>query len=243
MGRWLRCIALALFLLPAAAFAKRELREVIVAEPFLELHTGPGRGYPVFQVIDRGTKVKIETQRTDWYRVLAPNGVEGWAAREQILATLELTGEPVDLPSGSLEELAKRRWEGGVMAGDFSGASLISIFAGHRFSDHLSVELTLGHALGQVSDHQYATLGLVHTFAPEWRLSPYFALGVGQIRTTTLRQVDDGSNQIAYAGLGVRYYLTRRFIARAEYHSDVIFTSRDDNEEIQEWKVGFAFFF
>ena len=243
MRRLKLVLLLLLVIAPFAAYAKHQLREVIIAEPFLELHTGPGRGYPVFQVVDRGAKVKIETQRTDWYRVLAPNGVEGWAAREQMVQTLELSGEPANLPSGSLEDLAKRRWEGGVMAGDFSGASLISIFAGHRFSDHLSVELTLGHALGQVSDHQYATIGLVHTFAPEWRLSPYFALGAGQIRSTTLRQIDEGTNQIAYAGLGLRYYLTRRFIARAEYHSDVIFTSRDDNEEIQEWKVGFAFFF
>jgi uncharacterized protein YgiM (DUF1202 family) len=243
MARWLKVVLALLLLAPTAAFAAHQLREMIIAEPFLELHTGPGRGYPVFQVVDRGEKVKVEAQRTDWFRVVTERGVEGWAPREQMLATLELSGEPANLPSGSLEELAKRRWEGGVMAGDFSGASLITIFGGHRFSDHLSVELTIGHALGEVSDDQFATLGLVHTVAPEWRLSPYFAIGAGAIRTTTLRQVDEGTNQMAYVGLGLRYYLTRRFIARAEYHNDVIFTSRDDNEEIQEWKVGFAFFF
>jgi hypothetical protein len=30
---------------------------------------------------------------------------------------------------------------------------------------------------------------------------------------------------------------------RAEYRSYVLFTSRDENEEIDEWKGGFAFFF
>ena len=36
--------------------------------------------------------------------------------------------------------------------------------------------------------------------------------------------------------------LTRRFLLRAEYKSYVVFTSRDENEEVEEWKVGFAFF-
>jgi hypothetical protein len=30
---------------------------------------------------------------------------------------------------------------------------------------------------------------------------------------------------------------------RMEYRNHEIFTSRDDNEEIDEWKVGFAVFF
>jgi len=48
---------------------------------------------------------------------------------------------------------------------------------------------------------------------------------------------------VAHVGAGLRIYATRRFILRAEYKSYVVFTSRDDNEEVEEWKVGFAFFF
>ena len=44
-------------------------------------------------------------------------------------------------------------------------------------------------------------------------------------------------------GLGLRTYLSRRFLLRAEYKSYVVFTSRDDNEEVDEWKAGFTFFF
>jgi hypothetical protein len=38
-------------------------------------------------------------------------------------------------------------------------------------------------------------------------------------------------------------YATRRFVLRAQFNSYVVFTSRDDNEEVEEWKAGFAFFF
>ena len=58
--------------------AADELREVAVADPYLEMHTGPGRGYPIFHVVDRGENVSIVMQRTDWYFIRAENGTEGW---------------------------------------------------------------------------------------------------------------------------------------------------------------------
>ena len=53
----------------------------------------------------------------------------------------------------------------------------------------------------------------------------------------------DRTDSVAHAGAGVRAYLTRRFVFRAEYKAYVVFTSRNDNEEIREWKAGFSFFF
>ena len=50
-------------------------------------------------------------------------------------------------------------------------------------------------------------------------------------------------DQVGHVGAGLRIYTTRRFLLRAEYKSYVVFTSRDENEEVEEWKVGFAFFF
>ena len=46
-----------------------------------------------------------------------------------------------------------------------------------------------------------------------------------------------------YVGGGLRYYLTRRFFLRAEYKAHWIFTRRNANEEADEWKLGFAFFY
>ena len=49
--------------------------------------------------------------------------------------------------------------------------------------------------------------------------------------------------EVALVGGGFRAYVTRRFVLRAEYKSYVVLTSRDENEEVEEWKVGFGFFF
>lgn len=242
----LALLLLQAFALPFETAAADEAREVLIADPYIELHSGPGRGFPVFHVVERGETIQISKRRTDWFQIRTSRGVEGWARREQMLATLETTGEPLDLDEPARNDYMSRRWQGGVMAGDFGGGSAISVFGGYAFSDNLSIELSATHIMGDFTNGQMATLGLLHVFVPEWRISPYFTLGTGVLRVepkSTLVQAEDRTDQIGYVGGGLQGYLTRRFMVRAEYRNDVVFTSRDDNEEVDEWKLGFAFFF
>ena len=99
---------------------------------------------------------------------------------------------------------------------------------------------------GNYSDGWMAGVRLVHTPFPEWRVTPYLLLGTGVLHVSpraSLVSTEDRTDQYAQAGIGVRAWLTRRFMFRAEYAGDIVFTSRDDNEEVEEWKAGFAFFF
>lgn len=239
-------VLLLLAMTASAAHAAKVYRQVVVADPYLEMHTGPGKGYPVFFVVGRGDKVEILKQRTDWYLVREHQGREGWVKEQDMLATLETDGSPVKIEVPTLENLAKRRFEGAVMLGDFGGASLIALSASYGLSDHLSVELVVAQALGNISNSEFVTLDLTHTMFPEKRFSPYFNIGTGKVHNaahTTQVQNTDSTDQMSFIGVGARYYLTRRFIARGEYHANHVYTSRNENEDIKEWKVGFAFFF
>ena len=93
------------------------------------------------------------------------------------------------------------------------------------------------------ADH---AVGIAHVFMPTWRVSPFVGIGGGVISISpkaTLVQAEDRTDTTAYAGLGVRGFLTNRFLLQAEYRSYVVFTSRDENEEIDAWTVGFTYFF
>src|SRR5262245_29046585 len=90
-----------------------EPHKILIADPFIELHTGPGRGYPVFHVIERGREVTIVKRRTDWFELRTDRGVQGWAPREQMIATLEPTGEPLDLQEPARETYMSRRSQAG----------------------------------------------------------------------------------------------------------------------------------
>jgi hypothetical protein len=44
-------------------------------------------------------------------------------------------------------------------------------------------------------------------------------------------------------GVGLKAYAARRFLVRVQYSSYVVLSDRNDNEDIDEWKAGFAVFF
>ncbi|HHH47424.1 MAG TPA: hypothetical protein ENK51_00830, partial [Gammaproteobacteria bacterium] len=61
---WLALLMLLLGGAPAQATEEYALLQV--AEPFIELHTGPGVGYPVFHVVDRAGFIEVLKRKTDW---------------------------------------------------------------------------------------------------------------------------------------------------------------------------------
>ena len=89
------CAALCL---PGIAAARGAIPVAVeVADAYLELHTGPGRGYPVTRVIPRGDRVEVLKRRTDWYLLRDDRGHEGWAKRKAMALTLlALSGEKPD---------------------------------------------------------------------------------------------------------------------------------------------------
>lgn len=229
-----------------AAGAERQPREVTIADPYIELHTGPGRGYPIFFVAERGEDIALLKRRTEWFKVKVARGQEGWVHYEQLTTTLEPDGEPFNLPALGFTDYTERRWEVGALYGDFGGANVIGAYGSRSFTPNLSGELWVSQALGRFSDSSMVTANIVHLMYPDWRASPYFTLGAGVIKTepkATLVATTDRTDSVALAGAGVRLYVARRFVFRAEYKAHVVFTSRNDNEEVSEWKAGFSFFF
>lgn len=242
------CACLLLSLLPRAHAADDPARflQVFVTSPYLEMHTGPGRGYPVFHVVGRGDAVDVLFRRTDWFKVRAARGVEGWVSQRDMLSTALADGTPFRFDLGDRAGFTDHRWEFGVFAGDLSGATLISGYGSFSFNPQLAAEMHVSQFLGNASNGYLGSIGLTHTFVPEWRAQPFVSLGTGVIRINpkaTLVQPADRTDRVAYVGGGVRFYLTRRFFLRAEYRSNWEFTSRNDNQEIDEWKLGFAFFY
>jgi hypothetical protein len=185
-------------------------------------------------------------QRTDWYQVRAANGTEGWVDQAQMQLTLKPDGSAVEFSQANLNDFTNARWEAGVLAGDFGGANIISLYGSYSVNPHVALELWGSQILGNVSNGWIGSVNIVHETWPDWRVSPFFTLGAGAIRTqpkSTIIQGEDRTDQIGHAGAGFRVYATRRFLLRVEYKTYVVFTSRDENEEVDEWKAGFAFFF
>jgi hypothetical protein len=229
-----------------ALSAAREYLQLFVAEPYLELHTGPGRGYPVFHVVPRDGSVDVLFRRTDWFKVRTERGVEGWASQADMLKTVLADGTPFHFELGDRNGFTSHRWEMGIFAGQYGGATLVSGYGAWSLNSQLQLELAVGNYLGKFSNGIIGDLGFAHIIMPEARWSPFLTIGLGLVRVqpkATLVQPVDRTEESAYVGGGVRYYLTRRFFLRAEYKAHYIFTKRNENEVADEWKLGFAFFY
>jgi hypothetical protein len=244
--RTVRCLLLLLLLAAPALSGAREYLQVFVASPYLEMHTGPGRGYPVFHVVDRDKSVDVLARYTEWFKVRTEQNVVGWVAEGDMLHTVLADGSPFTFNRGDRAGFTQHRFEMGMFAGEYGGATLISAYGSLSFNSQLAAEVSVGQFLGNVSNGVIADIGLMHVFMPEWRWSPFVTLGTGIVHTepkATLVQPLNRTEQTAYVGGGMRYYLTRRFFLRAEYKNHVVFTKLNSNEVVDEWKLGFAFFF
>ena len=113
-------------------------------------------------------------------------------------------------------------------------------------TDNLSLEIAASDITGSFSSGWMLSANLLHQPFPTWIVSPFFTLGTGILRIepkATLVEEENRTDQQANVGFGFRAHVGRRFLVRAEYKSYVVFTKRDSNEEPDEWKAGFAFFF
>lgn len=107
-----------LVLFPAQAVSSEPAPalQVKVAEPYVEVHTGPGRGYPVFHVVERHAPLTLLFQRAGWIKVETPRGRIGWVPRKALLKTLDGTGETPEL-----QHLGYEDFTGGALAGIGAG--------------------------------------------------------------------------------------------------------------------------
>jgi hypothetical protein len=220
--------------------------KVVVQDPFVDLRSGPGRGFPSTYSAERSSTIELLRQRTDWIKVRTENGREGWVHRSQLERTLTPGGAAVEVAGPKPEARTEHHWEATLSTGEFGGANVVAVSGAYALTSNLMVRADAQQILGNFSNGWLGTAGIAHVVAPQWRVSPFVGLGGGVLTIkpkATLVQAADRTDTTAYAALGVRGFLTNRFLLQGEYRSYVVFTSRDDNEEIDQWIVGFTYFF
>lgn len=229
----------------AAAMA-REPAKLTVADPFIELHGGAGRGYPVLEVVEQGDEVEVIERRTSWYRVRTRRGGEGWVPRAQMLRTLMPGGGHFREQETSEQDYLGRHYEVGAWLGDFDGSALMGLHGGWRGTPNISVAADFLQVVGNNADSRVLDLSLGMHPWPEWTFSPYFALGTGLVQTqpaAVLASAGREENQSLSVAAGVESWVTQTFVLRLEYRNYLVLTSREDYQSLDTWKAGLNVFF
>lgn len=217
-----------------------------VADPFLEMHTGPGRGYPVFHVVERGQWVLVELRRTDWFQVRTERGHVGWVPRSQLEATLTESGQTKSLRDIIVDDYLARRVEFGGAYGQFKKEPMLKLWLQVRLADTVGVELSGGQVQGVFSGTDFWALSVTGEPWSDRRLSPFLSVGVGGFRNVpnaSLVQADVTDARLAHATLGLRWYISERFVARLDATLYTAMVSDQRSIEYRAYTAGFAFFF
>lgn len=243
---FVRLWLLALAVVNLSAWADETFERVTIVDPFLELRTGPGRGYPITYIAERGEAVEILMRRTDWFKVRSARGKEGWASREQMERTLAQAGVPTTFRDVLLQDYLRRRLEFGFSFGRFESDAALTARVGYRWHENVLLEFALSQVPGNFSSTSLMYGSVVSQPYPDLRWSPFFALGMGRFNNkpkATLVSAIETDADLANAGLGLRYYLTRRFVARFEFRQHVALINSDRTDTFKEWSLGISSFF
>jgi hypothetical protein len=217
-----------------------------VTDPYLELRTGPGRGFPVFFVAGRDEWISIELRHTDWYKVRTEGGKIGWVNRQQLESTLTAAGGRKSFRDILLDDYLTRRVQLGVAWGHFKSEPMLKLWSSYRLSETLSVEATLGQVQGLFSGTDFWHVDLLSEPWSDQRLSPFFGVGFGKFKNfpnQSLVGAQTTDAKLANGIVGVRYHLTDRFVLRADYALYTAFVADTHSAEYRAFTLGLSFFF
>ncbi len=226
--------------------APRLGEQLTVSAPYVELHTGPGRGYPVFFVAERGAALTLQLRRTDWFQVRTAEGRVGWVPRAQLESTLTAAGATRSFRDLLLDDYLARRLEVGGHWGQFEGEPALRVSAQVRLADAFGIEAGFGQVQGRYAGTEFWHFNLNAEPWSDQRLSPSFGVGFGRFRNVPNLSLVDARRTnapLATATLGLRWHLSTRFVLRADYSLYSTFVSDERTLEYRALSAGLAFFF
>lgn len=217
---------------------------VKVIDPYLDLHTGPGRGYPVIYVVEKDEIISVVRRRTTWYLISDRKGKTGWATRESLARTLSDQNMPVALPETRHGDFLNHKFRLGFTVGKQENSDLVSGIAGFRLSKRMGAEVEYGQIFAEKYDGYQRAFNLILEPTDRWSFTPFISAGIGK-QDTELKKPQPGkgpSDDFQSYGAGINMYIGFNFVLRGEYRN---VTLLKDNDTVSNavWRLGFSSFF
>lgn len=249
-------LAVVLCALVAPRLQARDLEQPavvnIAALPYIDMRSGPGRGYPVITVAERGERLLFIKRRTDWFKVRNARGQEGWAYLRHVEQLLDDPAISEELRLAILGTPSDDRLEIGFAAGQLEDEPVVSLRGGYWLSDELFAELSVSQVSGSNSSSRLYSAGLQISPWAQARYAPYFGLAYGRFNNDDSATLVGGGTEepeeqvsvdAGLIGVGLRAHFARQFVIRLDYRHVLVLTDSERYDDFGELVGGFAFKF
>ena len=239
-------LALLLALSTPLHAADDPLPTLALSDPFVDLYTGPGRGYPVFHVAARGEQVQLLLAHTQWVKLRTASGKEGWARRDQLQGTLTAAGQGPGWLERWSDQTLHDRLAFGAAWGRFQSQPMLRLGARWRAGQAIGIEAAVGQVQGLYSGTDFWQLDATVDPMNDLSLSPYLAVGVGRFRNVpnaSLVEPATTNANLAHAGIGVRWKFGTRYVLHADWSIYTALLSEQRSREYRALTLGLSFFF
>ncbi|MFT4766114.1 MAG: hypothetical protein ACI9OH_003237 [Oleispira sp.] len=224
--------------------------ELIVIDTYLEMHSGPGRGYPIIHTMEQDEPITVLRRRGSWYQVANRHLRKGWIQQEKLARTIAPSGLPAALPDTQHGDYLAQQGRIGFALGQQGSAETASLVAGFRLFSFVGAEFELGQIFGTDTDGNSYGGNLLFEPIQSWSFTPFISTGYGQqVREKKEKQGVGKSNELNYeynfVGGGINYYIGYNFVVRGEYRQVSITGDTVDNNTVRSsaWRIGFSSFF
>jgi hypothetical protein len=244
-------LGLGSFSLSTAYAADKSPVRVKVADPFIELHSGPNTSFPVYDVVERGETIEILRRRTGWFEIRATKNRQGWVKKDQLQATLAAAGIQPTRRDRVVDKYLDKKLRFDAAGGVFDDEAIVTIRGGYRTSDHVTVEVSVSNVSGIYADSNLFQANVLIDLQVLNSIRPYFLFGTSyftnvpetQSSTDTVVTTERNDEVMANFGVGVQYFFTQRFLFRAEVEQHSTLQGNRPSQKFLQGTLGVGFFF
>jgi hypothetical protein len=223
-----------------------------VMDTFLEMHSGPGRGYPVIHTMEQDEHITVIRRRGSWYQVKNKHDKSGWIQQEKLARTIAPSGLPAALPDTQHGDYLAQQGRVGFSLGQQGDAETANLVAGFRLFSFVGAEIEYGQVFGSAVDGtkydgiSYGANILVEPIK-SWSFTPFVIAGIGkQSWEVKAKQAVGSRNEFhvdqTFWGAGINYYIGYNFVVRSEYRQ-IELSGNNNSSRNTAWRIGFSSFF
>lgn len=221
--------------------------QLIVIDTFLEIHSGPGRGYPIINTMEQDEPIYVLRRRGSWYQVSNRHNKKGWIQQEKLARTIAPSGLPAALPDTQHGDYLAQQGRIGFSIGQQGDAETATLVAGFRLLSFVGAEIEYGQIFGSSIDGISYGANLLFEPIKSWSFTPFISTGFGKQQWKQKEKQNVGNrnefnSDHTFIGAGINYYIGYNFVVRGEYR-EVSLTGANDSLRNSAWRVGFSSFF